>query len=89
MRAILNKFSPFLKQIVMAFIHKGKKVTPKVTPKVNSNPPLPLNSKDNLDKQELTLILNMIKENRFKGEDIELLYKLVIKLQNQYLKIKD
>jgi len=85
----LNKFSPFLKQIVMAFIHKGKKITPKVTTKVNSKSSLPLNSKDNLDKQELTLILNMIKENRFKGEDIELLYKLVIKLQNQYLKIKD
>lgn len=89
MRAILNKFSPFLKQIVMAFIHKGKKITPKNPPKVNSQQTLLPDLKNNLDKQELTLILNMIKETKFKGEDIELLYKLVIKLQNQYLKIKD
>ena len=85
----MNKFSPFLKQIVMAFIHKGKKVIPKTPPKINSKQPLLPNPKNNLDKQELTLILNIIKETKFKGEDIELLYKLVIKLQNQYLKIKD
>lgn len=84
MRAISKKFSPFLKQIVMAFKAKNKVSPPK--PKTQS--PLP-SLKDNLDKQELTIILNMIKETKFKGEDIELLYKLVIKLQNQYLKIKD
>lgn len=81
MRAISKKFSPFLKLIVMAFKAKNKITSVK-------KPNLP-SSKDNLDKQELTLILNMIKETKFKGEDIELLYKLVIKLQNQYLKIKD
>ena len=84
MRAISKKFSPFLKQIVMAFKSNNKVFPPK--PKTQS--PLP-SLKDNLDKQELTIILNMIKETKFKGEDIELLYKLVIKLQNQYLKIKD
>ncbi len=84
MRAIFKQFSPFLKKIVMAFKAKNKIDPPK--PKIK--PTLP-SLKDNLDKQELTLILNMIKETKFKGEDIELLYKLVIKLQNQYLKIKD
>ena len=82
MRAISKKFSPFLKQIVMAFKAKNKVFPPKPQPSLPS-------LKDNLDKQELTIILNMIKETKFKGEDIELLYKLVIKLQNQYLKIKD
>lgn len=72
----------------MSFTFNKKKSIKKPDPKPPMNPTLP-SSKDNLDRQELTLILNMIKETKFKGEDIELLYKLVIKLQNQYLKIKD
>lgn len=43
--------------------------------------------KDNLDKQEIEFILNTIKESNFKGEDLDILYKLVIKLQNQYVKL--
>ena len=68
----------------MAFKAKNKVSHPNPKPQ-----PFSPSLKDNLDKQELTIILNMIKETKFKGEDIELLYKLVIKLQNQYLKIKD
>jgi len=42
---------------------------------------------DNLDKQEIEFILNTIKESNFKGEDLDTLYKVVIKLQNQYVKL--
>ena len=43
--------------------------------------------KDNLDKQEIEFILNTIKESNFKGEDLDTLYKVVVKLQNQYVKL--
>ena len=42
---------------------------------------------DNLDKQEIEFILNTIKESNFKGEDLDILYKVVVKLQNQYVKL--
>jgi len=42
---------------------------------------------DSLDKQEIEFILNTIKESNFKGEDLDTLYKVVIKLQNQYVKL--
>jgi len=41
----------------------------------------------NLDKQEIEFILNTIKESNFKGEDLDTLYKVVVKLQNQYVKL--
>lgn len=37
-----------------------------------------------LSKQEIELLLLMIKETSFKGEHIELVYNLVLKLQKQY-----
>jgi|TARA_R110001592_G_scaffold160195_3_gene392280 hypothetical protein len=45
--------------------------------------------KDNLDKKEITIILNLIKGTSFMGKDIETLYDLIIKLQNQYENLKD
>ena len=44
-------------------------------------------STSNLDKQEIEFILNTIKESNFKGEDLDTLYKVVVKLQNQYVKL--
>lgn len=41
-------------------------------------------SKINLDQKEITLILNMIKESKFQGKDLETIYNLVVKLQTQY-----
>lgn len=41
-------------------------------------------SQDNLSKQEIMLMLGIIKATTFKGENIETLYNLVQKLQNQY-----
>ena len=46
-------------------------------------------SKDSLDSNEIALILNLIKTSPFKGGDIEIIYNLVIKLQNQYTKLED
>lgn len=48
-----------------------------------------LSSKDSLDSNEIALILNLIKSSPFKGKDIEVIYNLVIKLQNQYTKLEN
>jgi hypothetical protein len=42
-----------------------------------------------LNKQEIELLLNMIRTSSFIGEDVESVYNMVIKLQQQYLNIKD
>ena len=66
----------------MAIIDKLRK-TPKEI-KVN-NPPLL--SKDSLDQTEITIILNLIKSTSFRGDNIETIYGLILKLQNQYTKL--
>jgi hypothetical protein len=38
-----------------------------------------------LTTQEIGVLLQMIKKTTFLGEDIETLYNLIIKLQNQYI----
>lgn len=48
-----------------------------------ANNPL-LSSQSNLDLKEITIILNMIKESKFQGKDLEIIYNLVVKLQSQY-----
>ena len=40
-----------------------------------------------LSKQEIELLLSLIKQTTFKGEHIETLYNLVLKLQNQYVSL--
>ena len=44
---------------------------------------------DNLSKQEIILMLGIIKTTTFKGENIETLYNLVQKLQNQYTNLEN
>ena len=44
--------------------------------------------KDNLDKREITIILNLIKGTTFKGDNLETMYNLVLKLQNQFTNLK-
>ena len=51
-------------------LKQGKKIS-----KVN-NPSL--SSKNNLDQKEITIILNMIKESKFQGKDLEAIYNLVV-----------
>ena len=38
-----------------------------------------------LNLRELEILLSLVKKSTFLGEDIELLYNMVIKLQTQYL----
>jgi len=47
----------------------------------NTNFPTP----NQLNAKELEILLSLIKRSQFLGEDIEPLYIMVIKLQNQYL----
>jgi hypothetical protein len=42
-------------------------------------------SSNQLSAKEIEVLLSMIKRTTFLGEDIEPLYNLVIKLQNQYI----
>ena len=44
--------------------------------------------KNSLGKQELSIILNLIKETSFKGEDVETMYNLILKLQDQYFALE-
>jgi hypothetical protein len=66
----------------MALIDKIRKQNP--IKEVN-NPPLL--SKDGLDQKEITIILNLIKNTSFRGDNIETIYNLILKLQNQYAKL--
>jgi len=63
----------------MGLIDKIKQSTP--VSKFN-NPSL--SSQSNLDLKEITIILNIIKESKFQGKDLETIYNLVVKLQSQY-----
>lgn len=83
-RAVLNKFSPFFKLKVMALIDKIKKTKPTPTPK----PTPKISLKDNLDPNEITIILNLIKNTSFRGDNIETIYNMILKLQNQYTKLQ-
>ena len=57
-----------------------------VTP--NSNEPMQVDMNvNNLTKEEIALLINLIKQSTFQGENIESLYNLVLKLQNQYLSL--
>jgi hypothetical protein len=40
-----------------------------------------------LNKEELGVILMLIKNSHFKGEDIERIYNLTLKIQEAYIKI--
>lgn len=55
--------------------------------KVKPNPSKVL--ENNLDKHEIGIILGIIKQSTFKGESLEPLYNIVLKLQSQYINIKD
>jgi hypothetical protein len=44
-------------------------------------------NESSLNKEELELILTLIKNSSFKGKDVETLYNSVYKLQQQYLLI--
>jgi hypothetical protein len=41
-----------------------------------------------LDQKEITIILELIKNTSFRGDNIEAIYSLILKLQNQYTKLE-
>ena len=53
--------------------------------RISPKSPQPELSSNQLSQQEIEVLLSMIKRTTFLGEDIEPLYTLIIKLQNQYL----
>lgn len=45
----------------------------------------PVVDPNQLNIQELQLVLNLLKQSMIKGDQVELFYGLVVKLQNQYI----
>ena len=68
-----------IKKIVMGFSAKNIEINNK--PEEPSK--VPLRSLD-LSKTEVETLLLMVKEAHFKGEHVQKVYELVIKLQNYY-----
>jgi len=53
----------------------------------NKNTQIPASKIDinKLSKEELELLLALIKRSQFLGEHVEVIYNMVVKIQNQYL----
>jgi hypothetical protein len=43
----------------------------------------------NLTSEELEYLFELIKKSNFPGTDLQLIYKIIIKLQNQYMLLKE
>jgi hypothetical protein len=54
---------------------------------IDSSPIVMNDTNNNLNKEEISLLLDIVRQTTFKGENIEPLYNLVLKLQNQYLSL--
>jgi hypothetical protein len=64
----------------MAFNAQNVVVQGKTTSKIENTL-----SPDQLNVKEIEILLSLIRRSTFLGEDLESLYNMVIKLQNQYL----
>jgi hypothetical protein len=51
----------------------------------NTQNPVPKIDINKLSKEELELLLALIKRSQFLGEHVEVIYNMVVKIQNQYL----
>ena len=71
------------KKLVMAFNANNTIINNKKVEEPKKAPLFPLN----LSKEETETLLLMIKEASFKGEHVQKVYDLVIKLQNYYTKL--
>jgi len=74
----ISTLNKFFKKIVMGFTANHVEGIPSTQPQ---NQPLFSNQ---LTTKEIEVLLSIVKKTTFLGEDIEPLYNLVIKLQNQY-----
>ena len=54
---------------------------------LNKLAPEPIVDEHKLTQKELEFLLFMMKEITFKGENVEELYNIIVKLQNQYLSL--
>jgi len=75
----LSTLNKIYKKIVMGFTANHVEGSPSIQPQTQ-----PLSS-NQLTVKEIEILLSMIKKTTFLGEDIEPLYNLIIKLQNQYI----
>ena len=55
--------------------------------KIIGQPTEPTINPNALNKQEIELLLNLIKQSHFQGDSLENLYNLVLKLQQQYMSL--
>ena len=55
--------------------------------KLVGTPNQPIADPNVLNKQEIELLLALVKQSHFQGESLENLYNLVLKLQQQYLSL--
>lgn len=62
----------------------AKNISPQEITK-NTQIPAPKIDINKLSKEELELLLALIKRSQFLGEHVEIIYNMVVKIQNQYL----
>jgi hypothetical protein len=55
--------------------------------KIIGQPTEPTINPNVLNKQEIELLINLIKQSHFQGDSLENLYNLVLKLQQQYMSL--
>ena len=55
--------------------------------KIIGQPTEPTINPNALNKQEIELLINLIKQSHFQGDSLENLYNLVLKLQQQYMSL--
>jgi hypothetical protein len=67
---------------VMGIVSKQiKEIEQEKIESINSNVKL----ETNLTSEELEYLFKLIKKSNFPGADLQVIYKIIIKLQNQYL----
>ena len=67
------------KKLVMPFIGKNVNVPEKILE----------NDPNRLSLEELQFILLLIRDSSFKGENVQVVYNTVLKLQNQYTTLQN
>jgi hypothetical protein len=71
-----------IKQLVMGFTASNVVIENQNNNNIKQEKSL---SPSQLNAKELEVLLSLIKTSTFLGEDVEIIYNMVVKLQNQYL----
>lgn len=82
MRVFGSGLKRLFKKVVMGFNAKNVIVNNKV--EESKQAPLPVL---NLNKEEIEVLLNLVRESHFKGEHVQKIFELVLKLQDYYVKL--